>query len=505
MAKAITARRKGDDYQARVFWCNLLELRTGDYVSSVTLESDCVSFVDDVVVTYNPPIKDSATGWEIHCDLQQCKCHVTANGAFTWQNLLDPEFIHSKESLLTRLFKAYQQMTAQSKQGRFLLSVVSNWKWHPDDDLSQHVAESAIRETFFSGGPKSSNGKIRSEWAAHLGIPEAELKPFLETVRFRLGVEPDGWHGHLQPLLKLAGLTACDLGHSACVYDDLTWKLFGQGRNAFDRKTFDEMIRSEKLLAPQSGDHSEISICSRPEFARRPRDLQALHLDLCDLFDGRFPRLMSAWTTDIPERALVFVKSEAFTALPQPVHVFFDCHLTVAFLMGHLIDPKYSVQAIPAQKTRQSGYELWAEPQVCSAGPLWNITRSGSDNSSEAVVGISVTNPIERHLAYFLGTAGLDSALRIDFSPVNGVGPRAVTDGAYAWSMGYELQRVLREVLPANCRKVHLFFSGPAALSYILGNALRYIAPSVQLYEYDFEGDTVEHRYFPSICLATKR
>ncbi len=137
MTKAIAARRKGDDYQARVFWCRLLELRTGDYVRSVTLESDNVSFVDDVVVSYERPVKERATGWDIYCDLQQCKCHVTANDAFTWENLLDPKFIHAEESMLMRLFRAYKQMSAQSKHGEFVLSIVSNWKWHPDES---HIA-----------------------------------------------------------------------------------------------------------------------------------------------------------------------------------------------------------------------------------------------------------------------------------------------------------------------------------------------------------------------------
>ena len=56
MARAIAAIRKGHEYQARVFWLHLLELRTGDFVESVCLESDGVSFVDDVVVEYREPI-----------------------------------------------------------------------------------------------------------------------------------------------------------------------------------------------------------------------------------------------------------------------------------------------------------------------------------------------------------------------------------------------------------------------------------------------------------------
>ena len=57
MAKANIPRRKGDEYQARFFWLKLLELRTDDHIESVTFESDEVSFVDDVVVSYGKPIK----------------------------------------------------------------------------------------------------------------------------------------------------------------------------------------------------------------------------------------------------------------------------------------------------------------------------------------------------------------------------------------------------------------------------------------------------------------
>lgn len=50
MAKAIIARRKGDEYQARVFWSHALKLRTDDHVELVEFESDQVSFMDDVLV-----------------------------------------------------------------------------------------------------------------------------------------------------------------------------------------------------------------------------------------------------------------------------------------------------------------------------------------------------------------------------------------------------------------------------------------------------------------------
>ena len=116
MAKAITARRKGDEYQARVFWLKLFDLRTNDYVKSVTLESDLASFVDDVVVSYSEPIKDQTTGRrEVLYDLFQCKYHVTQNNAFTHENLIDPRFINNQNSMLKRLYDAYVKLSKSQR------------------------------------------------------------------------------------------------------------------------------------------------------------------------------------------------------------------------------------------------------------------------------------------------------------------------------------------------------------------------------------------------------
>lgn len=98
MAKQIAARRKGDAYQARVFWLKLLEMRTGDYIESVTFESTPVPFVDDVVVSYHQPRKEQATGKRVRCDFFQCKYHMTQGGAFTAKNLINPVFINSKNN-----------------------------------------------------------------------------------------------------------------------------------------------------------------------------------------------------------------------------------------------------------------------------------------------------------------------------------------------------------------------------------------------------------------------
>ena len=193
MAKAIAARRKGDEYQARVYWQKLLKLRTSNYVESVTLESDRVSFVDDVVVSYSEPIKDRVTGKrEVVYEFFQCKYHVTQHGAFTHENLIDPKFINNQNSMLKRLYDAYVELSKEFHPDAFRLYIFSNWHWADQDTLAKHFHEETIRSTFYENGTRSAAGRVRSKFAEHLSISEEELHTFLNTVRFTARKESCG-------------------------------------------------------------------------------------------------------------------------------------------------------------------------------------------------------------------------------------------------------------------------------------------------------------------------
>ena len=500
MARAIIARRQGDEYQSRIFWLHLLDLRISDFVKSVCLESDRISFVDDITVSYSEPICEESTGNRIDCDYYQCKYHVTQRGAFTYGNLLNPSFINCKESMLKRLYIAYKHLSDGKK--RFRLYIVSNWFWHPDDKLSHYLSEERIRSTFYEGGPNSKTGTIQKAFVRHLSITEKELHRFLDTVRFQLGKNLVDLKNELIPRLKLANFKPVNISTTSLIYDDLTWKLFAQGRNYFNRKSFDEMMHEEKLVIPSPARYSEISICSYLQQTRRPRDIQSAHLDVSTLFKGRFPRYRSVWSDEVPLRIDSFLNSTNVKNLPQPIHLFFDCHLSIAFFVGHLLDPKYGIRVIPAQKTRTSGYEFWREP-VVSKKKLWQFKKQGKIDK-EVIIGISVTNPIANHLINYVKTAKLKKLPIILFQPTHGVGPKAIIDGIHAWQLGFNLQTLLRNIIPSSCQKIHFFYSGPVALAYILGNTLRFIANSVQLYEHDFEGTLRKDRYYPSIKLPMK-
>lgn len=498
MAKKIAARRNGDEYQARVFWLKLLELRTNDYVKSVTLESDRVSFVDDVVVSYREPIKDQVTGKrEVVCDFFQCKYHMTQHGAFTHENLIDPKFINNQNSMLRRLYDAYVELSEELHPDAYRLYIFSNWHWANHDALAKHLHEETIRPTFYENGPRSAAGQVRSKFASHLSISEKELHAFLNTVRFTLGKHLVDLARDMEPRLKLAGLKPIDPTVTHIPYDSLPWELFAQGRNSFDKAGFYQLIHEEKLIAPSATEHSEFSIQSFAQFARRPTDLQVAHLDLLPLFDRRFPIADAYWKKEIPEEISAFMLDEKLMDVPQPIHLFFDCHLSIAFFAGHLVSPKHRIQIIPTQKNR-SDYTLWEQSTPDTDTDLWMFQTIGKIDE-EVILEISVTHDIQKQLRSYLLTQGYSELPHIRVAPIDGVGSHAVSGGPHAWQLGYQLATQLSERIPETCQTVHFFFAAPVALAYILGHTLRHITPNIQLYEYDFEGQRGDLTYYPSL------
>lgn len=504
MTRAVAAPQKGYSYQALFFWLRALQLKTNDFVESVTLECPKVHVVDDVVVCYaEGGIADRATSSRIETDYYQLKYHVKQNGAFSSESLLDPNFSNTVESMLKRLYKTYREFLEDSET--FRLNIVSNWTWDHRDALCEYVQEGRLRENFaddfLATGTRSKLGNVREKFVAELGVPAEEVAHFLTYVKFDLGDGIEKLTQSLNRELQLAGLKPIDPQSSLLLYDDLAWKLFQQGKNYFDRKKLDEVIHSEKLRQPVPADDSEVSICSTPQMARRPRELQAAHLDITDLFDGRFALNTDSWNDDIPRKVSEFLYSEEVTALPKPLHLYFDCHLSIAFLAGNLADPKFGMRIVPAQKPTDMGYELWSRSTGSPNDDLWTCVPCGSVGE-EAVIGVSVANRINQHLnAYLDATPELKPLPRLLFTPKTGVGRRSVRSGAEAWHLGESLGIYLREYLPACCRRIHLFFSVPAAMAFILGDCLRNVVPEIQLYEHDLEGDTIEHRYYPSVKL----
>ena len=202
-------------------------------------------------------------------------------------------------------------------------------------------------------------------------------------------------------LLKHESLKQIDPQVTHNIYDDLAWKLLGQGRHSFNKQSLNELIYEEKLSIPRSTEHSEISIRSFSQFARPQHDSQTEHLDLCDFFDGRFLKDDSYWEKEIPERISAFMLNENLRNMPQPIHIFFDCHLSIAFLAGSMTSPKHRIQIVPTQNE-----EPWEsnDTDTHTDATLWEFQTAG-EICEELVLGISVTHQVrERNGTLFRGS-----------------------------------------------------------------------------------------------------
>ena len=68
--------------------------------------------------------------------------------------------------------------------------------------------------------------------------------------------------------------------------------------------------------------------------------------------------------------------NEDLSNLPQPIHLVFDCHLSIAFLAGHLISPKHRIQIMPTQKEGIDSV-LWAQNAPNTNDDLWQFKTIG--------------------------------------------------------------------------------------------------------------------------------
>jgi hypothetical protein len=190
MTQAVTVRRDGDTYQARLFWYHAARLLDPESpVMRVGFETGPKSF-DDIGVEY-----DSARsavdqyGDPLRREHIQCKWHVTPD-SYGYSHLVDPEFINANaRSLLQRAREAQLAHAPQGSGVRFKL--VTNWRLDRNDPLREMVGTRSgamrLERLYGSVTDNSKAGAVRKAWREHLGIDEAELRLLARHARLRRG------------------------------------------------------------------------------------------------------------------------------------------------------------------------------------------------------------------------------------------------------------------------------------------------------------------------------
>jgi SMODS-associated and fused to various effectors sensor domain len=499
MAKAITARMQGDDYQARFFWlqaCRLFQPYTK--VCHVAYELDRVKSFDDVVVTYSEPLC-LERGDLVEADYFQVKFHVNQAGAFTCAAFIDPKFINAtRVSLLQRLHAA-QRAFAPNGTGCRLI-IVSPWIVHPDDPLavlvSNNGGEFHLDKLFDGTGDRSEMGRVRKLWRDHLGIGDDDLKTVLRPLRIYknaptlLAINED-----LNRQLDALGFVPVALGQKVHPYDDLIKKLLAEGSNEFTRDILLTVTERESLrrceLTSAKNEVVPIGIRSFMRWAEHMEDETADMLCLVRFFDGRGVCNGRFWSDNIFPEVESFISKHSVSGKPSLLML--DTHSSVAFAAGYCLESKSGADIAPVQRTR-AGKEIWHPQRLTTndncAG--WSVTDTERrSEGNDVAVAISVTHDVTIDVKDYVERA-LPSAHRIlacSIEPKPGLG--SLRDANHALFLVEELASLLkRRPRDERAAALHIFASAPNAFMFFLGQMAKGFGPCT-MYEYDFDSNAL--------------
>ena len=493
MARAVSARQQGDEYQARAFWlkaCRLFQPHTK--VNKVGYEIEEMPHFDDIAVFYG----DGTSGWHgnaLDSDYYQVKWHVDQSGSLTCESLVSPEFIGSRRSsLLQRLKESFEVAHNSGESARF--NFITTWGVQSQDILGRLVSgtNGQIRlDTLFSDSAPARIRHVREEWASHLDVDEATLRVILSG--FRLCTNSfnlDRLTKELSDRLAMVGLTPVPFGSISNQYDSLIQSLHHRGRTVFTKDEIREVCEAEGLLADsnQEPDLPVVGIRSFLRFAEHLEDETVSLLDLADLFDGRRIRSADLWNDQVSKRIHAYVNESVVPTGNCAIHL--AAHSSIAFATGYELDPKAGISVSPIQSS-SSGRTVWtAEPTVPTEGQGgWRINElEVNPEGREVGLAISVTHSTKEDAIVFAERqlASLGRLLVLEIDP--DVGFASVRNGSDAWYLAEDVIKTVREWDGFRSREgpLHVFSAAPNGLVFFLGRLSRSLG-SIQLYEHNFD------------------
>ncbi len=488
MTRANTARRQGDDFQARLFWLRaamLLDPHSG--VVKVGYEIGPKSF-DDIWVEYDrsrAPLDHE--GRPIYRRHTQAKWHTSA-GAFGHDDLIDPAFINAERfSLLQKAHHAQTKHAADGVGCRFEL--LTNWRIKHDDpliDLVSKEADAINLGKLFDGTVTDGSrmGKVRKVWREHLGIDHAGLELVARTLAIAETTESlTALRERIDDKFATVGMRRYPVNETAFPYDDLIVKLAAQGRLEFDRDGFLDLCRRENLLDPSGPMRAALTLGVR-SFMHPIDNLEdrcARSLNLVPYFEGRYIKNSDDWQSKIYPALSAFLTNEAKST--DHLRLVLDAHASLAFAAGAVLNVK-SGKRIEIEQ-RSNGRRFWSADEG-PADPAWPklvFEDVPVGDGHEVAVAIGLTHDVTNQVREFVQTRLPNVGTIIPAQLETGASQFSVRGGRHAWQLSETVGQHLRH---RQTPLTHIFTAAPNVFSFFLGQHQKSIG-AVALYEWDFD------------------
>jgi hypothetical protein len=502
MTQAVTVRRDGDTFQARLFWWHAARLLDPESpIIRIGFETGPKSF-DDIWVEYDPARGAlDQYGDPLRREHMQCKWHVTPD-SYGYAHLVDPEFINANaRSLLQRAREAQLTYAPEGRGVRFKL--VTNWRLDRKDPLREMVGSrsGAIRleRLYGSTTDNSKAGAVRKAWREHLGIDEAALRRLARTLAFGEAADTlDGLRDHLDILFGLVGLRRIPANQSAFPYDDLVFQWMAQGRLEFDRSGFRSICTREGLLGSAEGGPRVFGVKSFEHAFDRLEERCHAVLDLIPTFDERYIRSEEDWEAKLYPALRTFLQNAAKNHLR--LRLALDVHVTLAFAAGSILNIKSGRQVELEQ--RSTGRRIWAPDDVIS-DPSWPTliaeTIKLRQDQPDLAVALGLTHDVSADVRRYCDAKLPNVGCLLILKPSTGSAAQSVACGRHGFDLADAATSAVRAARASGAGLMHLFIAAPNAFTFFLGQRQTVLGP-VRLYEFDFDGDR-DRSYTPALTL----
>jgi len=391
----------------------------------------------------------------------------------------------------------------------FRLHVVSSSSWDTHDPFCRFLStENNIRSPFYEKGAGSIQGKIRSKFVNHLRIPETELKPFLDKVRFDTGINRKRLVHILDTKLRLAGLVQLDKTITNTRHLELAWKWMEQGNHSFSKQEFEQLIRKEKLIDVHQKNlllirHQSldpiIPDAVRGDLPSNLRNMtyREIAIDLTHLFsDGRLTNPQLAISEQQEKTNEI---KQLYKTNPNLELVYYGVvHIPLVFLLGYQLNVRKPINIFEHNR----GNNKWNLLQAATTFPNL-LVRGISDNTSNIDTDII----IKFGVSYPIIDSDLNQILTKSRSIIELTLPSPVPDAVrnvdqleeYALTFRAMLDEIHNLSTPVN--RVHVFYAGPVSLAFRCGQLISpTIHPKILVYNY-FSQDYPKYKW--GICVNT--
>ena len=490
MAGAVIPIKNGFAYQAFYFWKMSLEMLSDDSgIESVSFELDEEKSFDDIIVEFKTE-KYTSSG-NIKKRYYQVKYHERNDKAIKASDLTSPAFINAK----AKSFLQKAKEAVDSSDGDIEVVLLNSWRTDPEDNLCKLISNDDgsfnLSKLKIGQTARSGMGKLRKEWANHLGVDEEELFSILERVKIKEGKTMPALIDDLNVDLKRNKLKKIDEDfYRAAPYIPLIDDLHAKIKNGvvLDKKQMlDHFARLNIFTEFTDDNYLKIGVASFSDGKARFLNEVSDFLDLSLYFSSSRFCECSTWNGEIKGEIRKFASERIIPGVNYCVYL--EAHQSVAFTLGYYAHQKTKKTLYPIQNNFNSEIWEYSEGNIHFDEDELELIENISDEGEFVVINVDLMdgdlkNDVKDYLKDNFPNKKIDT---IDIYPLN-PNARFVRDGNHCMKLAIETSKLLQQ-LPRKIRRKQwrLIFKAPNSFLLFLGQHATQFG-EIQLMEYNSRG-----------------